>query len=64
LKYPPIAVVAADPLVVIVVFFVSGVNLLAEFAEVVVVVAFIASFAEKSVFVLLDFGADLLVNLL
>lgn len=56
--------VAANPLIIIFVLAVDGVDLFAKFAEVVTGVLFITIFAEKSVFVLLDSRADLLVDLL
>lgn len=56
--------VAADPLIIVLVLAVVGVDLLAELAVEVVVVVFIAVFTEKSILVLLHARPDLLVDLL
>lgn len=56
--------VAADPLIIVLILAVVGVDLLAEFAVEVVVVVLIAIFAEESVLVLLHPRTDLLVDLL
>lgn len=56
--------IAADPLIIVLILAVVGVDLLAEFAVEVVVVVLIAIFAEESVFVLLHPRTDLLVDLL
>lgn len=60
--YPAFAVIASDPLVVIFVFVAVGVDLLAELAVEVVIVVFIAIFAEEAVFVVLYSGPDFFVN--
>lgn len=56
--------VAAYPLIIVLILAVVGVDLLAEFAVEVVVVVLIAIFAEESVLVLLHPRPDLLVDLL
>lgn len=56
--------IAADPLIIVLILAVVGIDLLAELAIEVVVVVLIAIFAKKSVLVLLHPGADLLVDLL
>jgi hypothetical protein len=61
---PPLAVVAADPLVVVLVLAVVGVDLLAKFAVEIVEVVLVAGFAEEAVLVVLHARTDLLVDFL
>lgn len=56
--------VATDPLIIVLILAVVGVDLLAELAVEIVVVVLIAIFAEESVLVLLHPRPDLLVDLL
>lgn len=59
--YPSFTFVAANPFVIVFIFAIYRVNLLAELAVKVIVVVFVAVFAEKSVFVVLDSRPDLFV---
>ena len=61
--YPSFTVIAADPFIIVFILAIYRVNLLAELAVKIIVVVFIAVFAEKSVFVVLDSRPNLFVYL-
>ena len=61
---PPFTVVTADPLVIVFIFAVVGVDLLAKFAVEIVEIVVVAGLTEETVLVVLHTRTDLLVDFL
>jgi hypothetical protein len=54
MAYPSLTAIAADPFIIILILAIVRVNLFAKLAVEIVVVIFVAVFAEKAVFIVLN----------